>query len=266
VPNPFPGMNPYLESPTFWRGVHASLIVYAREALQPQIRPHYRVDIEERVYIETAERHIYPGITISKTPSASFRGEGSVAVLEYDAPAAVLTVVSEPVHEPYLVIVERDSGRVVTVIEFLSHSNKTPGDEGHRLYRQKQREILQSDVSLVEVDLLRSGEYVLAPPEGEVRKHFSKWHYFVSIRQVKTVPSFALYPITIRQRLPRIFIPLAPEDERVAVLDLQALIDRCYDAGAYGDFIDYRSEPPPPAFDPEDAAWIDELLKSKGLR
>ena len=51
MPNPFPGMNPYLESLTFWRGVHASLIVYAREALQPQIRPRYRVDIEERVYI-----------------------------------------------------------------------------------------------------------------------------------------------------------------------------------------------------------------------
>ena len=236
MPNPFPGMNPYLESPTFWRGVHSRLIVYASEVIQNQIRPRYRVDIEERVYIETGECRIC-----------------------HDIPG-------EPVHEPYLVIVERDSGKVVTVIEFLSHSNKTPGDEGYRLYRQKQQEILQSDVNLVEVDLLRAGEYVLAPPEGEVRKRFEKWHYFVSIRQFKTVPSFALYPITIRQRLPRIFIPLAPEDERVAVLDLQALIDRCYDAGAYDDFIDYRSEPPPPAFDPEDAAWIDQLLKSKGLR
>ncbi|MEZ8216721.1 Protein of unknown function (DUF4058) [Candidatus Fervidibacteria bacterium JGI MDM2 SSWTFF-3-K9] len=266
MPNPFPGMNPYLESPTFWRSMHVSFIVYASEVIQSQVRPRYRVDIEKRVYIEVAERHIYPDITISKPPTYSLRSEGSVAVLEYDAPAVVLTVVSEPVHEPYLVIVERDSGKVVTVIEFLSHSNKTPGDEGYRLYRQKQREILQSDVNLVEVDLLRAGEYVLAPPEGEVRKHFSKWHYFVSIRQFKTMPSFALYPITIRQRLPRIFIPLAPEDEKVAVLDLQALIDRCYDAGAYDDFIDYRSEPPPPAFDPEDEAWIDQLLKSKGLR
>ncbi len=251
MPNPFPGMNPYLESPTFWRGVHASLIVYARETLQPQIRPRYRVDIEEHVYIERAKRYIYfDDITISKPPSASFRSESSVAA----------------VYEPHLVIVKRDSGKVVTVIKFLSHSNKTPGDEGYRLYRQKQQEILQSVVNLVEVDLLRWGKYVLAPPEGEVRKRFSKWHYFVSIRQVKTVPFFALYPITIRQRLPCIFIPLAPEDEQVAVLDLQALIDRCYDAGAYDDFVDYRSEPPPPAFDPEDAAWIDQLLKSKGLR
>ena len=110
MPNPFPGMNPYLESPTFWRGVHASLIVYAREALQPQIRPRYRVDIEERVYIEVAERHIYPDITISKPPTYSLRSEGSVAVLEYDAPAVVITVVCETVHEPSLVIVERDSG------------------------------------------------------------------------------------------------------------------------------------------------------------
>ncbi len=114
--------------------------------------------------------------------------------------------------------------------------------------------------------MLRAGEYVLAPPEGAVREKFKSWHYFVSIRQVKTFPTFALYPITVRQRLPRIFIPLAPEDEKVAVLDLQAVIDRCYEAGAYDDFIDYHSDPPPPAFAPEDAAWIDELLKGKGLR
>lgn len=266
MPNPFPGMNPYLESPTFWRGVHSRLIVYASEIIQSQIRPRYRVDVEERVYIETTGRRIYPDVTISKPPTVSYRPEGTVAVLEYDAPAAVLTIPTEPVHEPYLVIVERDSGKVVTVIEFLSHSNKTPGDEGYRLYRQKQREILQSEVNLVEIDLLRAGEYVLSPPEEAVRRRFSKWHYFVSIRQVKGDVVFALYPITIRQRLPRIFIPLAPEDKQVAVLDLQAVVNRCYDAGAYDDFIDYRSDPPPPPFEPEDAAWIDELLKSKGLR
>ncbi len=264
--NPFPGMNPYLESPTFWRGVHSRFIVYASEIIQNQVRPRYRVDVEERVYIETSQRHIYPDITIVKPIQTRPASETLVAVLEYDAPAALLTVTDEPVHEPYLVIVERDSGKVVTIIEVLSHSNKTPGDEGYRLYRLKQQEILQSDVNLVEIDLLRAGEYVLAPPEGAVREKFKSWHYFVSIRQVKTFPTFALYPITVRQRLPRIFIPLAPEDEKVAVLDLQAIIDRCYEAGAYDDFIDYHSDPPPPAFAPEDAAWIDELLKGKGLR
>ncbi|MCS7264189.1 MAG: DUF4058 family protein [Armatimonadetes bacterium] len=266
MPNPFPGMNPYLENPAFWRDVHTSIIVYARETIQSQIRPRYRVVVEERVYIEVAQRHIYPNITIVKPTILQPFSESAVAVLEYDAPAAVLTVTDEPIQEPYLVIVERDSGKVVTVIEVLSHSNKTLGNEGYRLYRQKQQEILQSDVNLVEIDLLRVGEYVLLPPEEAVRERFDKWHYFVSIRQVKTLPSFALYPVTVRQRLPRIFIPLAPNDERVAVLDLQAVIDRCYEAGAYDDFIDYRSEPPPPAFNPEDAAWIDELLKSKGLR
>ncbi len=266
MPNPFPGMNPYLESPTFWRGVHLSLVVYASEVIQSQVCPHYCVDVEERTCTETIERYVYSDVTTSKPSVISHRPESVAAVLEYDAPAVLLTVPSEPVHEPYLVIVERDSGKVVTVIEFLSQSNKTPSDEGYRLYRQKQREILQSDVNLVEIDLLRAGEYVLALPEELVRKRFSKWHYFVSIRQVKVEVIFALYPITVRQRLPRIFIPLAPEDKRVAVLDLQAVVNRCYDAGAYDDFIDYRSDPLPPPFEPEEAAWIDELLKSKGLR
>ena len=32
MPSPFPGMDPYLEA--HWRDVHASLIIYARDALQ----------------------------------------------------------------------------------------------------------------------------------------------------------------------------------------------------------------------------------------
>lgn len=63
---PFPGMNPYLEDPALWPGVHGRLIVamsddklllfetlreriYA-DYLSPQLRPKYFVAIEERIY------------------------------------------------------------------------------------------------------------------------------------------------------------------------------------------------------------------------
>jgi hypothetical protein len=50
MPNPFPGMNPYLESPDFWSEVHSRLIVTIADALVPQLLPKYRVAIAKRLY------------------------------------------------------------------------------------------------------------------------------------------------------------------------------------------------------------------------
>lgn len=48
--SPFPGMDPYLEQ--FWRDVHASLIIYARDQLQTRLPAGLRVRVEERVVVE----------------------------------------------------------------------------------------------------------------------------------------------------------------------------------------------------------------------
>ena len=58
--------------------------------------------------------------------------------------------------EGYIEIRERGGGRVITVIEFLSLSNKQPG-EGQESYRRKQAELREARISLVEIDLLRGG-------------------------------------------------------------------------------------------------------------
>jgi Protein of unknown function (DUF4058) len=50
MPNPFPGMNPYLEHPDFWPEVHHLLISAIKEWLTPQLRPKYRVAIKKRIY------------------------------------------------------------------------------------------------------------------------------------------------------------------------------------------------------------------------
>ncbi|MGC8712006.1 MAG: DUF4058 family protein [Leptodesmis sp.] len=50
MPSPFPGMNPYLEAPALWSGVHHWLITEIARSLQPQLRPRYFVAVEERVY------------------------------------------------------------------------------------------------------------------------------------------------------------------------------------------------------------------------
>jgi len=276
MPNPFPGMNPYLEAKSLWRDVHHTFLTYAREILQPLLRPRYHVRIEERLYVEPIERPIFPDISVIERPKTRPEQEqtGGVAVavateveVTCDEPTAILETTG-PIPEGYLEIVDLTrGGKVVTVIELLSHANKTPGTDARWQYVQKQKQVLAAGVNLVEIDLLRDGTYTLAPPLDLVKVVIGKeWHYLVSIHKATEPHRFYLYALTVQQRLPRIFIPLAPDDPKVAVLDLQAVIDRCYEAGAYDDVIDYRQEPPPPAFSQEVTEWIDKLLKEKGRR
>ena len=52
MPSPFPGMDPYLENPALWPGVHHHLLSYAAEDLQPHLLPRYVAAVEERVFPE----------------------------------------------------------------------------------------------------------------------------------------------------------------------------------------------------------------------
>src|SRR6266852_5994321 len=49
--SPFPGMDPYLERPDRWSGVHAGLIAVIREMLARQVAPRFFVDSEDNVYV-----------------------------------------------------------------------------------------------------------------------------------------------------------------------------------------------------------------------
>lgn len=72
-----------------------------------------------------------------------------------------------------------------------------------------------------------------------------------------------MYPLPLDKPLPTIAVPLRPEDDDVA-LELQSLVDQCYQSGRYDD-LDYARDPIPP-LSGEDAGWADELLRSCGLR
>ena len=55
MPSPFPGMNPYLESPAVWHGFHRRFIPAIANALTAQLRPNYIVLIEEQIYVHEIE-------------------------------------------------------------------------------------------------------------------------------------------------------------------------------------------------------------------
>lgn len=261
--SPFPGMDPYLES--HWGDVHQSMMIYGRDALQAHLPSGLRARVEERVYVETPlgrARSIYPDIRVIEGGSRK-RSRGRVNGAVGLAEPLIIALPDEPTTEGYIEIIDVGTGkRVVTVIEVLSPSNKIAGD-GQIQYRSKQRELLEAKVSLVEIDLLRAGQWVMSIPKNRVPRR-QRTTYQVIVRRGWKLPTAEIYRASLREPLPTIGVPLRPTDDDVP-LHLQALVDMCYRNGGYDEDIDYRAEPDPPLA-PNDARWSDRLLHAKGFR
>ncbi len=262
MPSPFPGMDPYLEHPAVWPGVHHLLVSATAEALQPVLRERgYHVTIGERVRLTEADPSILPDnlVLTSSRPRRTAPG-GEAAVTLADEPVRVARSPTE-VRESYLEVFERTGRRLVTGIEFLSPTHKLDR-RGRRLYRRKQRLLGRRGVHLVEIDLLRRGRHLAEVPE-EVAAESRPWDYLVNVAR-RGGDGYEFYPLRVRDRLPRVGIPLRPGDAD-AVLDLQVAFDRAFDVGAFTEVVDYMLPPVPPLA-ADDAAWADQLLKEKGLR
>jgi hypothetical protein len=158
----FPGMDPYLEAPAIWPGLHQRFVVAIADALQPQLQPHFYSEIGERLYVEVVPRHIVPDVSILRRPNPT-ASTGSPASAVADAPAIVEWDTDQK--EPFVEVRVLGSNEVVTVIEVLSPSNKAPGARGREEYLRKQREIIASNVNLVEIDLLRDGAPTVYAPQ-----------------------------------------------------------------------------------------------------
>lgn len=260
--NPFPGMNPYLER--HWRDVHTRLMTYLCDQLQTQLPAGLWASIEEAVTIDTQDaappRLVRPDVHATESWDATRGPEGTAAGQAVAEP--IVIVDPEPPTQRHVQIVAA-GGRVVTAIEVLSATNKIDW-ERRRAYQQKRRAYREAGVNLVEIDLIRDGGYLVLAPEAEIPES-RRAPYVVSIwRAADPTKKFA-YPCPLRQRLPRIPIPLRPDDDRDAVADLQELLDLCYERGRYHTRLDYRSAPEP-RLSPPDADWADELLRTAGLR
>ena len=260
--SPFPGMDPYLESR--WGDVHTRMAFLTSAQLAPQLPKALRARIQEDFVIESNDartRRIIPDAAVSELPQAapgSTAESGAVAVME----PFVVTWAVEPRVQRSVHILDSQAGhRLVTAIEFISPTNKVK-KAARRANRRKQRDILASGASLVEIDLIRSGRYVLYAPESAVPAEYLA-PYRVCVSRGRDVGRAEMYRIRLQDRLPPIRVPLRDSDPDIP-LDLQRLIDESYATGTHDD-IDYTKCPDPP-LSAADAVWADELLRQQGKR
>jgi hypothetical protein len=214
------------------------------DAIADQVDPRYLVKIEEHLYVqETAEspHRAGPRADVGVKPSRGPAVAGpSLAVVE--APARIHLPRFEVESVAFLEIRDRASRELVTVLELLSPTNKGRHRDEHL---RKRDQVLISTAHLVEIDLLRGGEPMPAPDRPEC-------DYSVVVSRAEQRPEADFWPVRLREPLPIVPVPLRAPD-RDALLNLQELLHRVYDAGRYGHYV-YENRPQPP-LRAEDEAW-----------
>lgn len=259
--SPFPGMNPYLENPLFWSEIHNLLIAAIFRKLNPQLRPKYKVAIEKRVYQITDEDSLLVGVAdvaVQGTQKTLLPQKANIAVALPSVEAVTVDVtMPETVKETYLEVRDVTTQKVVTVIEILSPKNKRSG-EGRNAYVKKRLQVLGSYTNLVEIDMLRDGK-----PIQQLQNNVQT-DYRILVSRASKRPKADLYAFNLPNLIPFYPLPLR-EGDMEPLLDIQTLINELYDEGNYDLVIDYTQEPVPP-LSQNNAVWMDEVLKEKGLR
>lgn len=258
MPSPFPGMDPYIEADQ-WQEFHVQMVVEIQRQLVPLLLPKYVARVERRVYTETVFDEVelfQPDVEIVKSANRTRRRPtqaSAAAVLEpriYPAPFP------HERSEPFLRIVDRASGQLIALIEFLSPSNKSKGSDGYWAYHEKREETLKTQTHLMEIDLLRGGTRL---PTAEPLDSTTDYCVFVSRAPRRS--QVEVYEWPLRQPLPIVRIPLAGDDSDVA-LDLKRVFLSVYDSAGYDAFIRY-DRPLKPPLRKEDVSWARKVVASR---
>lgn len=256
MPSPFPGMDPYIESPMLWSDFHNDLASEIRAQLNRHIQPRYFARLTPYVTYDSVDigqvYRIIPDVGISQPQPPS---ESSATVTATITPPLVESLVplEMPLRLHRVEIRTTETQQLVTVIEILSPVNKRPSHRAYLAYQRKRRDILRSEVHLVEIDLLRGGE---RPP---LETPVPTAPYYVIVSRQERRPRAGVWPIQLADRLPVLPVPLLAPDPDVP-MPLGEAVASVYERGAYAQQIDYTQPPPPPALSDADAVWVKTLL------
>jgi hypothetical protein len=249
-------MDPYIESPELWSDFHNNLASEIQALLNRHIQPRYFARLTPYVTYEVVEigqaYGIRPDVGIwhlEPAPAASGPGTATISI----APVESLVALEIPLRLHRVEIRATAQQQLVTVIEILSPVNKRPGHQAHLAYGRKRRNLLHSEVHLLEIDLLRGGE---RPP---LVRPVPPAAYYVVLSRAERRPRVDVWPIQLWDYLPVLPVPLLAPDPDVP-LDLSVAVASVYERGAYAQQIDYRQPPPPPPLGNAEAEWLAELL------
>jgi len=246
APN-FPGMNPYLENPSLWSEVHSWLIVELARSLNPLLIPKYRAAVEKRVYLDALLVGIPDASVFPQNPETERVSAVTTGVIT--KPIRVTLPLTEEITERYLEIREIKTGKVVTVVEVLSPKNKRVG-EGREKYLTKRQKVLNSATHLVEIDLLRTGNFM--PMDASIPSD-----YRILVSRANLRPEAELYPFNLRESIPQFLFPLQPL-ETEPVVNLSEVLGQVYQEAALDLAIDYSQQPIPPLSE-SDYQWMRSL-------
>ena len=263
MPSPFPGMDPYLESPLHWRDVHHSLAGQIRRQIVPRLSPRYVARLETRLVAYSPDEEeisiLVPDVEVTQRQLrelaiATYEVSVDVADAVSPPPLVLRAITSEQVELITVEIRDAAQGRLVTAIEILSPVNKRP-IQGLEEYRAKRETVLSAHAHLLEIDLLRKGTRpprLIGLPQSD---------YFIFLTRAERRNSTETWPVGVRDPLPVVPVPLLPGDKDVP-LHLGQALRTIYDEARYDLSIDY-GEPPVPPLSESDAAWAREMVEKR---
>jgi hypothetical protein len=249
-------MDPYIESPMLWSDFHNNLASEIQTQLNRHIPPRYFARLTPYITYESVDigqtYRIILDVAVSQSQSPP---ESSTMATTTITPPLVESLVplDTPLRLHRIEIRATETQQLVTVIEILSPVNKRPSHRDYLAYQRKRRDILRSEVHLIEIDLLRGGE---RPP---LERPVPVAPYYVVLSRQEHRPRVAVWPIQLADRLPVLPIPLLAPDPDVP-MPLGDAVANVYERAAYAQQIDYTQPPPPPALSEADATWVKTLL------
>lgn len=225
--SPFPGMDPFLEDVHLWPAFQHQLVASLYQILLPGLIDRYRARVSQRGYV--LEQPLFT------------------------------SVIREEHVEEVIEIRQRTDGRLITLIDIASPTNKTT-QRGRAAYWEQRKDARSHGANVVEIDLVLQGKPLL----DLSRDGLPECDYATTITRNTQPERYEIYTTTLRKRLPRFKIPLAADD-RDTVLDLQLTFNRAFEQGNFASRIDYKKDPAVPLTD-DDRRWLHELLTQLKLR
>ncbi len=254
MPSPFPGFDPFLETPAFWSDFHATFINYWREAIADALPGDYEAGIGERVYLiehdPNSRKLVFPDVTVTQSDERrQVFSQKTVATLE---PVTIPLTILEGPKETYIEIIHRSDRMLITTLELLSPANKN--QPGRTEYLAKRNALLHQPVHLVELDLLRGGQRLPLTqplPVGD-------GYYLVSRAEQR--PDCQVYAWPLAHQLPTLPVPLRAPDPDL-LIDLNEVFNTAYDRGRFRRRIDYLGSLPAHLIESEQS-WAKSLIQS----